>query len=42
MTKIMTDTGWVYVVIVLDWYTNEDSRTLLRKTGKNGRMARSS
>lgn len=20
MTKIMTDSGWVYVVIVLDWY----------------------
>jgi len=23
MTKVMTDTGWVYVVIVLDWYTKK-------------------
>jgi len=23
MTKVMTDSGWVYVVIVLDWYTKK-------------------
>jgi len=23
MTKLMTDSGWVYVVIVLDWYTKK-------------------
>jgi len=23
MTKVMTNTGWVYVVIVLDWYTKK-------------------
>lgn len=23
MTKVMTDTGWVYVVIVLDWYSKQ-------------------
>ncbi len=23
MTKVMTDNGWVYVVIVLDWYTKK-------------------
>jgi len=23
MTKVMTDTGWIYVVIVLDWYTKK-------------------
>jgi len=23
MTKVMTETGWVYVVIVLDWYTKQ-------------------
>ena len=23
MTKVITDTGWVYVVIVLDWYTKK-------------------
>lgn len=23
MTKVMTDSGWVYIVIVLDWYTKK-------------------
>jgi len=23
MTKVMTESGWVYVVIVLDWYTKK-------------------
>ena len=23
MTKVMTETGWVYIVIVLDWYTKK-------------------
>ncbi len=23
MTKVMTDSGWVYVVIILDWYTKK-------------------
>ena len=23
MTKIMTKTGWVYVTIVLDWYSKK-------------------
>jgi len=23
MTKVMTDSGWIYVVIVLDWYTKK-------------------
>lgn len=23
MTKVMTDSGWVYVIIVLDWYTKK-------------------
>ncbi len=23
MTKVMTDSGWVYIVIVLDWYSKK-------------------
>lgn len=23
MTKVMTDSGWVYMVIVLEWYTKK-------------------
>jgi len=36
MTKVMTDSGWVYVVIVLDWYTK---KIVGHYSGKQARTA---
>jgi len=36
MTKVMTNTGWVYVVIVLDWYTK---KIVGHYSGKQARTA---
>jgi transposase InsO family protein len=36
MTKVMTNTGWVYVVIVLDWYTK---KIVGHYSGKHARTA---
>lgn len=36
MTKVMTDSGWVYIVIVLDWYTK---KVVGHYSGRQGRTA---